>query len=110
MVDDRLQGCLAETKGDAVRIKEALKEMKDKDAISERSMTFQGNLSSVLSKYMVDKMAKAGLSYPVLTKVYENLDTRGVVALLAATSQEKAVVTNSVEILSKIVFSLKKGQ
>ena len=96
--------------GNAFRITEALKDLRDKDAVSERSMTFQGNLSSVLSKYMVDKMAKAGLSYPVLTKVHANIDTRGVVALLAGTSQERAIATNSVDILSKIVFSLKKGQ
>jgi len=72
-------------------------------------MTFHGNLDSVLSKYMVDKMAKARLSYPVLAKVHKSLSTRGVVALLAGAGQKSPRVTNSADILAKIVFSLKKG-
>ena len=37
--------CLAETECDAVRITEALKDLKDKEAISKILMTFKGNLS-----------------------------------------------------------------
>ena len=58
---------------------------------------------------MVDKMAKARLSYPVLAKVHKSLSTRGVVALLAGAGQKSPRVTNSADILAKIVFSLKKG-
>lgn len=111
MLDSRLEECLTATKGSAVHISDVYKDLKNKDAVLQRSITFQGtNLNSVLSKYMVGKIAQAGLSYPVLVKVHESLGTKGVVALLVGADQKKPRVTNSTEILTKIIFSLKKGE
>ena len=87
--------CLAATKSNAVQITKAVKDLKDKDESRQRSMTFHRNLDSVLSKCMVDKMAKPGLSHHVRAKVHEKLNTRGVIALLAGAGQKSARVTNS---------------
>lgn len=111
MLHSRLEQSLAATKESAVHILDALKDLENKDDIFQRSKSFQlTDFNSLLSKYMVDKMAKAGLLNPVLVKVHKRLGTKGVVALLASAGKKRARVTNSTDILTKIIFSLKKGQ
>ncbi|KAJ7380651.1 hypothetical protein OS493_007016 [Desmophyllum pertusum] len=85
--------------------------------VTGRSFNAQDALddSNALQEVMLDGRMevclKSVLSYPVLGKVNKSLSTRGVVAILAGTGmQERARVTNNSDILSKIVFYLKKGK
>ena len=101
-----LRVCLQSTIAKALPLKQAVREDNEKCATSERQATFS-SLENAITSYMIQKIAKAGLSYTALKKVHNDLKSKGVVALLAG-DDEKPRVTAKSDILAKIVYYLSK--
>lgn len=109
MDDERLNSCLSAIVDNAVHIKAAFYDMKVKAETSQRVSTFKGNMDTLLSSYMVEKMAKAGLTYNAIKNVHAISGMKGVVALLTgARDGREARVTSNKEVLTKVVFFLIK--
>lgn len=83
--------------------------MKEKMETSKRVSMFRGNMDILLSSYMIEKMAKAGLTYNAIKNVHARSGAKGVVALMTgAQDGRQARVTSNAEILTKVIFHLNK--
>ena len=109
MDDERLNSCLSAIVDNDVHIKAAFYDMKVKAETSQRVSTFKGNMDTLLSSDMVEKMAKAGLTYNAIKNVHAISGMKGVVALLTGAREgREARVTSNKEVLTKVVFFLNK--
>lgn len=109
MDDERLNSCVSAIVDNAVHIKAAFYNMKVKAETSQRVSTFKGNMDTLLSSYMVEKMAKAGLIKKAIKNVHAISGMKGVVALLTGAREgREARVTSNIEVLTKVVSFLNK--
>ncbi|RUA06202.1 MAG: hypothetical protein DSY43_02685 [Gammaproteobacteria bacterium] len=104
MEDERLKACLSVTHANSIPIKTAFLRMKEKAETSLRVLTFKGNLNSILSPYMIEKMAKTGLTYHAVKNAHSCSGAKGVVDLMTG------AITSNAEILTKIIFYFNKQQ
>lgn len=83
--------------------------MKVKAETSQRVSTLKGNMDTLLSSYMVEKMAKAGLTYNAIKNLHAISGMKGVVALLiGAREGREARVTSNIEVQAKVILFLNK--
>ena len=105
MSDQRLETCLKKATINAVNMNKVLCECRQKEEVSKRVSTFKTNLNKVLSSYMIEKMAKAGINFPDICRVFQEMGSKGVIAVLAGGDQ-KARVTIKVDIIAKTIYKV----
>lgn len=108
MEHGKMTSCYKLMKEQARPLQQIAKEVDIKREVSLRIGTFSGNLKEVLSSYMVQKIARSGLTYEMIKDVHDKLSTKGVVALLAG--QDKPRVTNKIDVISKIIMFLNNNK